>query len=471
MRETFSIAVIGAGFSGALLAVHLLRKAPPHVRVYLIERNESFGRGLAYATDNPGHLLNVPAGRMSAFANRPDHFLSWLRGHAAALGLEEQALSEGAFMPRGLFGRYVQHLLSDGMTEQRGNRNLYLVPDEAVALSEEGEGLTVMLESGRPIRADIAVLAVGNFPPEAPPIADPAFYRSPRYHGDPWRRGTLDTIEPAAPVLLIGTGLTMVDTAIALWERGHTGRIHALSRRGLLPRRHAPADPLPSWAPDDLPVTALALLRRLRGDIRAAQARGQDWRGVIDSLRPVTAPIWQKLPPGEQRKFLRFLRPWWDVHRHRLAPAVADRLDRAVADGKLVIHAGQIRALTEGRKRVGVDYRPRRTIDDMGGDGLRSLEVRHVVNCSGPCCDYGRIRRPLVRSLLDQGIARPDALRLGLDVTADLRLIAAGGQASERLYAIGPVTRGRFWEITAVPDIRRHCESLAAALIERLAPD
>ncbi|WP_185961185.1 FAD/NAD(P)-binding protein [Telmatospirillum sp. J64-1] len=454
---TSAIAVIGGGFSGSLLAVHLLHSTHPSTRIYLIERNERFGRGLAYSTGNPAHLLNVPAGKMSAFQDQPDHFLDWLASHGDAQGPSRRPAGASDFVPRGTFGSYIQDLLGQHMWQHEGPQRLYLVPDEAADIRSEDNGLTITLACGRPIRTDIAVLAIGNFPPEAPPLADRTFIEtSPRYHGDPWRLGTLDTIDPLDPVLLIGTGLTMVDTAISLWDRGHAGRIHAISRRGLRPHRHVL--PLPAITPfkaEDFPPSALGLLRLIR---QTVERTDQDWRAVIDALRPFTQQIWQSLDTRERRKFLRHLRPWWDIHRHRLAPRVADRIENALREEKLCLHAGRLRTMTETETAVQIEFTPR------GGQGLRRLEVGHVVNCSGPACDFNRIRQPLIRGLLEQGVARADTARLGLEVTADLRLIGRDGLAAERLYAVGPVTKGRFWEITAVPDIRRQCEFLASRL-------
>lgn len=237
--ERKSIAVIGGGFSGSLLAIHLLRRLPPDCRVHLLERRSGFGTGMAYSTGNPNHLLNVPAGRMSAFHDAPDDFVRWL---ARQPDVPAEMARSDAFVSRGLFGRYVQSLLAQQLGPEASNRNLYLFPDEAVGLTQTASGIVIATASGRPLSVDAAVLAVGNFPPESPPI-DPDIYDSKRYIADPWDDAALSAIPPGSHVLVIGSGLTMVDLVITLRDKGHEGVITALSRRGLLPHRHV--GPLP----------------------------------------------------------------------------------------------------------------------------------------------------------------------------------------------------------------------------------
>ena len=451
-----TVAVIGGGFSGTLLALHLLRRCPASARIVLIERHGQFGRGPAYATGNPNHLLNVPAARMSAFHDQPGHFVEWLRRQPAG-----EALVAQGFVPRRLFGAYVRHQLSEEMKQPRHEGRLELLRGDVLGLSQTGSGLTLALDGDRWLPADLAVLAVGNFPPGPPAGAAPGFLDSALYRPDPWSPETLAGLDPDAAVLLIGTGLTMVDLVVSLLDQGHRGPIQALSRRGLLPRRHAPgAAPVPlsqAAAPQAaaLPATLVELTRFLRAEARQATAGGADWRAVVDRLRPFTQDLWQSLPAADKARFLRHLRPWWEVHRHRMAGPVADRIEAARAEGQLRLHTGRIQVLREEGGLAALTFRRR----DDGAS--QTLAGARVVNCAGPGCDYDRIGHPLVRALLDTGLARPDELRLGLDVTATCALRDRRGGISRRLFAMGPVTKAAFWEITAVPDIRRQCEAVA----------
>jgi len=454
-----TIAIIGAGFSGTLLSLHLLRHCPPPIRLVLIERNSQFGRGLAYATSNASHILNVPAARMSAFHDQPNNFLDWLTGQPGG-----EDAGPGTFAPRRAFGAYIRALLNDEI-KRSGRDRLELVKGDVTGLDRGSHPLVLTLDRDRSIRADFAVLATGNFPPEPVPVADPTFYDSPLYRPDPWASDALTGLEPDAPVLLLGTGLTTVDAVNSLLDQGHHGPIHALSRRGLLPRRHASV-PTPAPEHEPFPTAVNALTRFLRKETDRAIAEGSGWQPIIDEMRPFTVDMWQTMSLPDRRRFLRHLRPWWDVHRHRVAGQVADRIDAARAGGQLHILVGRVRQYRIDGDRVRVLYRPRRE------DSLVPIEAARVVNCAGPGADYDRIPDPLIRGLLRDGIARPDPLRLGLDVTGNCALLNKDGAISRRVFAVGPVTKGTFWEMTAVPDIRRQTEKLAEylATLAKAAP-
>jgi uncharacterized NAD(P)/FAD-binding protein YdhS len=443
-----TIAIIGAGFSGTLLSLHLLRHCPPPVRLVLIERNSQFGRGLAYATGNPSHILNVPAARMSGFHDRPNDFLDWLTKQP---GNEDSGPQ--TFAPRVAFGAYIRALLNDEI-KRSGRDRLELVKGDVVGLDRSGHQLVLTLDRDRTIQADFAVLATGNFPPERMPVANPGFYDTPFYRPDPWAAEAFTDLDPDAPILLLGTGLTTVDAVISLLDQGHRGPIHALSRRGLVPRRHASVPvPVPEHAP--FPSSVNALTRFLRKESARATAQGSGWQPIIDELRPFTVDMWQTMSLADRRRFLRHLRPWWDVHRHRTAGQVADRFDAARASGQLRVLVGRVRDYIVRGDRADALYRPRQK------DTLVPIEVARVVNCAGPGADYDRIPDKLIQGLLRDGVVRPDPLRLGLDVTGSCALLNKDGAISRRLFAVGPVTKGTFWEMTAVPDIRRQTEKLA----------
>ena len=309
------------------------------------------------------------------------------------------------------------------------------------------------------------MLAIGNFPPAPPQVADGSFYDTPLYRPDPWAADTLSDLDADLPVLLIGTGLTTIDSVISLLDQGHRGPITALSRRGLVPHRHAGAAAAALPETDSFPTRVNELARALREGSERSLREGGSWHSVIDELRPISTELWQAMCHKDRARFLRHMRPWWDVHRHRLAPAIAERVEQARASGQLRIRAGRIR---EYRPRqdglVDILYRPR------FADGLDLVISARVINCAGPDADYSRIRDPLVRALLERGTVRPDSLCLGLDVTANCALLGYDGSISRRLFAIGPVTKGTFWEMTAVPDIRQQAEFLAAQLAALIKP-
>ncbi|MEJ0016688.1 MAG: FAD/NAD(P)-binding protein [Acetobacteraceae bacterium] len=442
---THHVAVIGAGASGSLLTVHLLRQAPPGTRITLIERNAPFGPGLAFATGHRNHVLNVPAGRMSAFADRPRHFVDWLERQPEQI-LDGAQPSETGFMPRRLYGAYLRHLLNTAAHDAA----LDTLHDSVVAVAADGPP-TLDLASGRSIPADMVVLATGNDQPAVPGHI-PGLCEAPQWRPDPWSPTAFATLDPRAAVLLIGTGLTMVDAVVTLLDQGHRGPIHAVSRRGLLPRPHAPAGPPRSLPP--LPTCLGALTRLVRAE---AEQAGDAWRGVIDALRPATQAAWQALTIEERGRFLRHLRPWWDVHRHRTPQAIAERIDAARAAGQLQVHAGRITGCATAG--AALDLRLRRRDGTTG-----TLRVARVVNCTGPCTDVTRSADPLLRALLQDGLVQPDSCHLGLQTTDAGAVVGRDGEASTTLFALGPLTRGMFWEVTAIPDIRRQCEALAQHL-------
>jgi uncharacterized NAD(P)/FAD-binding protein YdhS len=446
-----SVAVIGAGFSGTLLALHLVRVGPPDLRVILIERTGGFGRGLAYGTHNPRHLLNVRVANMSAWPDQPDHLALWLA--------EQPANEDGGldFISRGAYGRYIASQLQEAIAQPDGAQRLLLVPDEAVGLDRHPSHLRLKLALGNTLDVDLAVLATGH-PPSAPPEGVGLEALPPQlYADDPWAAQALEGLDPDASVLLLGSGLTMIDVALSLEARGHRGPILALSRRGLAPRRHSgpPARTAVTPAADEPLSRRVATLRR--------RAREVGWRHAVDELRPSTQAIWLRAGPVERRRFLRHLQPWWDVHRHRMAPTVADWFDRQLGGGRLGLVAGRLLRAEETADSVEAVWRPRgETLD-------QTLRVGRIINCTGPGGDPARSRDPLLRQLLSQGMVRADPMGLGLDVQPDGRLVDAAGAANNRLYAVGPVSRSAVWEIIAVPDIRNQVVERAALLSLRLA--
>jgi uncharacterized NAD(P)/FAD-binding protein YdhS len=412
------VAIVGAGYSGTIAAVEIARAAPG-AEIILVEKSGHFARGAAYGTTSPGHLLNVRARNMSALAGEPGHFADWAAG---------EGHGPDDYVPRRDYRRYLASLLD-------GAAGVTRVTGEAVAV----DAGAVRLASGELVECDAAVVAGGNYPSSLPAAFGPHAIH------DPWGPDGSAALARAAArggeLLLVGTGLTMVDMAVSLEEAGFSGRILAASRRGLVPRAHiAPAAAPLDWEPP----------ARLGALVRAVRAR-EPWRASVDGLRPHSIALWQGLTEAERKRFLRHLRPWWDVHRHRIAPRVAARIEAMRASGRLEIAAARVARVEDDRV----------TLARRGGGELRR-RFDAVVNCTGPEGDIARIRDPLIRSLLESKRARPDALGLGLDVNADSRLVGSG--ASPALYALGPLTKGAFWEIVAVPDIRDQAAAVAKAI-------
>ena len=387
------IAIVGGGASGALMAAHLLRGRPKNLAVTIVETRAELGRGLAYATDNPSHLLNVRAANMSAFADDPGHFARWLSTQRDAPAAADP---EFRFVSRGLYGRYLESLIREHPDAPEGRRALTVVRDQARGVTVSSSGVEIALASGPPIRGDIAVLACGHesFADESPLLVSP------------WAEPVGGDAPSEATLLILGTGLTMVDTALALQERGHRGRIVAVSRRGLLPHAHRRVDALridANSVPLDRELSLmLGWLRRLA---RECERRGGDWRSVVDGLRPHTQSIWRAMTPRRRARFLEHAQPWWDIHRHRMAPEIAARIGAMIAGGSLEIVAGKVLRIAREGEGARVDLRRR------GSRAVESLTVARIISCKGVRSDPERSTNPLVESLFANGLARTDALR------------------------------------------------------------
>jgi uncharacterized NAD(P)/FAD-binding protein YdhS len=458
--DRFSVAVIGAGFTGTMVAVHLLRDPGLRdARLAILERTGRFTAGVAYGTDYECHTLNVPAARMSAFADDADDFLTFATSR-------NPGVTGGSFVPRSLYGAYLGHLLD--AAEARSSSSLRRIAGQATSVEAQPDGSTrVGIEGADPIFADRVVLAIGNFPPADPSISDPAFYSDPRYARDPWAADALDA-DPDRPVLLVGTGLTMLDIALALRDRGHRAVIHAVSRHGLLPQPHRAAAVPPPHYPrpaglDGWPRTAAGLLRMLRAEVDAAANAGIDWREVHTSLRADTPALWMSLSQTEKERFLRHARPYWETHRHRAAPQTAAAIRELLADGRLQVTAARLLGFEPCDDDVDALLRHR------GETETSTVRIAKVVNCTGPDTDLRRVAEPLVQQLLRTGAATADPLGLGLRSDAHGGLIDTEGQVSERLFLVGPLRKGLLWENTAVPELRVEAEQMARQL-GRLTP-
>lgn len=445
------IAVIGGGFSGTMTALHLLWRSRRGDRVYLFERSQRVGPGVAYSTAHPRHLVNTRVENMSAFADDPDHFARWLARQPAQHTLGQRTPA-GLFVKRSTYGAYIQELMRDAITRPGGADNLFLVDDAAEA-AERVEGRWIITSHlGRRYEVDAIVLAIGTL------ARDDG--ETPYFVGDPWRADALEGLDPEKAVLLLGTGLTMVDLALKLIDQGFAAPIIAMSRRGQLPQAHAPARPWSGLRLDADDHSSLAkLFRAVRRELARAEAEGVGWRSVIDAIRPNCQLLWRSLSEADRARFLRHVRPWWEVHRHRMAPPVAATFQALRASGRLQLLAGRLLSVEPADSAATVTWRPR------GASVAQSLAVQRVIDCTGLKGDVAHTREPLLRSLLDAGLLRPNALGLGVDVEPPGSAVGRDGEITPGLYAIGAITRGAFWEITAVADIRAQAEQVAATAI------
>lgn len=454
-----TIAIIGGGFSGCLVAAHLLKTATQPLTIKLIERSRNIGKGIAYSTENSCHLLNVSAGNMSAFPHDPGHLLRWLNHNQTELApFLTDEVNASTFIPRQVYAFYIQSVLEEAEATAPSYVQLERFTDECVAIDPDTKGATVSLRSGRSFPADKVVLALGNSP-AAPPKSKES---NQDYLRNAWSADALADLDLDAPVLLVGTGLTMVDMVLSLHDRQHRGKIYTISRRGLSPQQHQGTKPYPPFlTPETAPKTIRELVRRIRTEVKTAVDQGYDWRSVIDGLRPITQKLWQQLPIQEQQRFLRHVMPYWDIHRHRIAQQIADVLNEMRDVGQLTLAAGRIQSYQASSNGIAVTVRPRKTQTDI------VFQVKRVINCTGISVDYQRSSHPLIANLREQGLIRPNRLGLGLE-TAQGTVLDAEGNTSNWLFTLGTSRKGDLWESIAVPELRVQAQSLAEMVLRSL---
>ena len=448
-----TVLIAGGGASGALVAANLLRSAAD-TRVVVIEPAARLGRGMAYSTQCPLHLLNVPAAKMSAYPDDPMHFVRWLE--MQGLTPEPANYNEWSFVPRMIFGDYVESALMRASVEAASGSRLEHVQDQAVGCVIRNDRAHLELARGRSISGEALVLALGNAAPAPWPNLDSEVASSGRFFGLTWEPGALIPNDHAEAVLLLGTGLTAVDAALALRHNGHRGPIHMVSRRGLLPQGHRLCDASP------IPCAELTSARELSRFVRVAARHSEsvhgNWRPAVDGVRPRANALWQGLTAADQRRFLRHLRPYWDAHRHRMAPQIAQSIHELMRAGLLNCYAGRVGKLELSGSSIIVPVVLR------GGSAAKRLAVARVINCTGPECDLQRTSNPLMQALVRQGELTPHPLRMGALVDGSGALIGRGGMPSRHLYAMGPLRMGTLIESVAIPEIRQQASDLAACL-------
>lgn len=449
-----TVAIIGGGFSGTVLAAALLRHALTPTRVFLIERNARIGRGAAYAAADYPYLLNVPAARMSVNADDPLEFLRFAqRTFPYVTGND--------FLPRALYGEYLEYVLTDAEYAAPLQVNLTRVHAQAQRVTPFGQRLCVQLDSGASIFADDVVLALGNPPPAELPDAQ-ALRGHPAYFDNPW--SLRKTFDAAQSVLIIGTGLSMADVVLKLTDDEHSmPQLHAISRHGLLPLAQSAAHGAPpQQAQSLLSVNSTrALLAAVRRLSKQLQRDGGDWRDLINGVRGIAPRLWRQLPADERRRFMRHVQSYWDVCRHRLPQEVLEHLDYVRQTGKLHIAAGRIQSLRAIGEHIAVEWRAR------GARIAQTMTVDAVINATGPDYRIDRSRDALTKKLLVEGWISPHPTGVGLRTGAQGAVIGRDGSEHRHLFYLGPLLRAEHWETTAAAELRGHAEQLVHHLLEK----
>jgi uncharacterized NAD(P)/FAD-binding protein YdhS len=454
MRKTFVI--VGAGFSGTVLAANLLQRPPArHADIVLIERSNVMGRGVAYAAHEFPYLLNVPAARSSADSRDPLQFLRFAQGRLPNVGRED-------FLPRALYGDYLQDLLLRAEREAPPQVRLIRVFAEVTGIARgAGAALAAEFADRAPIFGDALILALGS--PSAPvPHWAEKLNGHAAFRQDP--RNLPETLGSEHSVLIVGNGLTMADAASVLSR--HPERVptlHTISRRGLMPKTQTTFDTAALRGRGETLLSSAHSLRKLlragRDLAREVEKLGGDWREAITFIRGLVPALWRHLPEAERRRFVRHLQVHWDTYRHRLPPQITERLEHLRRSGKLQVRAGRIQNVVAiDHRRLAVTWRPR-------SSGVTSqLSVDLVVNATGPNYNIERSTDPLITSLRAAGLVSPDPLQLGLRTAGFGACVDVHGRASERLFYLGPMLRAAHFDATAAAELSNHAQQLATHL-------
>jgi uncharacterized NAD(P)/FAD-binding protein YdhS len=448
--------VIGGGFCGAFFAAQLAHYSRHPLIISVIEPRAALGGGVAYSTPDPAHRINVPASRMTLFAENPADFDAWFRRGGGLESDPEALWADGAAYPRrAAFGRYIEHIL-DRRRQERPDIAIEHVRDVADAVEPTEAGYRIHLASGGRVEAGIVILATSHPPPCLPALIARHLADDPGLIADPWQPDALATVAPDEDVLIIGTGLTMADVVASLARRGHRGHITAFSRRGLLPRGHVKIPvPIPfAWYASHLPPPGLlALLRQVRRQIAET---GLPWQTVFDDVRANGQKLWRQLGPADRRRFLRHLRVYWDSHRYRIAPQIEKTLvDKQQNQTLHVLAASLVSAMREGDK-INISIRPRR------GRAVRAVLADRVIMTTGPAHGTVVEQNPCLRSLAHLGLLQADELGLGVKVDAQGRVVGQNGASNPTLLVAGPLAREQYGELMGLPQVAAQPDAVAA---------
>lgn len=456
-----TVAIIGGGFCGTMTAVNLARLSERPLRAVIINGNRPLGRGTAYGTARAEHLLNVTARNMSALPDLPSHFLDWLRSRSEFSRLPDQELRE-MFAPRRVYGDYLCGLLAWCLNPIHASQvHVEAIDDEAVDIAFDGEGeSTIRLRSGDCVQADQVVLATGNQPPCPIPSASPLKHDA-RYCADPWDDWHSRLPRPGGRIIVLGTGLTMVDVVLTLREMMWDGQIVAVSRSGMLPKSHFRGIAYEEVVPDDAEMLGLAgLLQLVEEHCVRLKRMSQNPAIAVDKLRPHTQRLWRSLSTEEKLEFLKRHAADWNTTRHRIAVSIHEVITDALDSGRLQVLSGNIDRLVPNEQTIDVVLR--------SADGEpTSLSGDLVINCTGPQARFSQTRLPLFENLLKKGLVCCDELDMGIRVDDDFSVIGRDGNCRPQLFAIGPLLKGSLWETTAVPELRVQAMRVAETLLER----
>ncbi|MFC4121583.1 FAD/NAD(P)-binding protein [Nonomuraea zeae] len=488
------IAMIGGGATAVSLLDSLLAQetggdVAPEIHIY---EPAHLGHGVAFRDDLDCALINLPNGRMSIRDDQRDHFLRWLRRHEGPPRPGRPEPGADGFAPRRVFGRYLRdHLAACQESARERGWRVTVHPETVLDVARAHDGGFLVRSDGGTRACTHVVLGVG---PGGP--ADP--YRlagSPVFLGHPYPlKDRLAGISPGSHVLIIGTGLTAVDTVLALLAAGHRGPVTMLSRRGVLPEVLAPARDWPLTRADaagieqrkarDGTLTRRAIWELLHEELAAAgfDARAETgWyrpgRSAADHLRhqlthpganavqslflsiptPLARAIRAALPEEEVAAMLNDYKPRLRSLQCPMPPATARSLLSAMDAGQLRVLAG-VREVRSARGSVTA----------LAGDEVVTAQVAVDATRTTPARAKGRQGR-LVAALRRNGLATWNAYGGLATDPGTARLIPARGAGPLGIFAVGELTAGDIYYASSLPAVNRGADVVAAQLLAERA--
>lgn len=458
-----SVAIVGGGFAGAVTALKLLDRTEVPLAVTIIERREELGRGIAYSTPEPVHLVNGPAEIFSLHPEDPDHLPRWLVENGPAYGWTPPAEVGSSSPPRYLYGTYVRDELARAVANARRGSTLRHIRSSASALVAAPNRIRITTTDGTVVEADEAILALGAFQPRLS-SNESQLAGHPRLAANPWDARALDRLIDCHEILLIGSSLSMVDAIASMEARGYRGRYRVVSRRGQFVEGRRTVEAARDFLADGpLPATARELLSRVKAERRAIAADGADWQGLPLAIRPHILSLWQAASDRERLRFTRHLRAFWDVTAHRAAPESHQVVESVIAEGRLT--HGSARILEFAAEDGDITARLKT------GTDIATVSFDGVIDCRGhQLHDWRRIADPFVKSLLASGEVRPHSTGYGIDATPAGDLINEDGIVHRNLSAIGHPLRGVAWESSSITEQRTQAIALADRILAKFTP-
>ncbi|MBP6334368.1 MAG: FAD/NAD(P)-binding protein [Bacteroidia bacterium] len=460
MKSPLSVAIIGGGFNGIMTLVHLVKNATAEIHISLFYKSPPLAAGIAFKTYSEKHLLNVAARNMSAFPNDPGHFIQWVLKRKEYASQPADEIGK-AFLPRNLYGLYLNDILESSIANLPLNIKLDIINEEVTGLTSAAGNFSVTTKSGHIIVADKVVLATGNQIPGSPLKPNHAFLESSFYHPNPWVESSVDNVQNQKPILIIGTGLTMVDVVLGLLEKKYSGKIIAISPRGFHILPHRPHEVYSEILSDIKPPYDLSnLLSTFRAHIRKVKSENRFGEAVVDAFRSKTQEVWQALSKDDKKRFMVHIRHLWGVARHRLPAGVHANIQDLIKQGRLEVIAGRIVDV-----EMKDDYATAR-IKLRNGQKEISLAVQRIINCTGPEADPSKFNSTLFRQLISDNMIIVDDMRLGIFASPQGEIYDASGKTVNNFYTLGTLLRGTLWETTAVPELRVQAENTAQLILK-----